>query len=82
MPLHTITSYQAEIKEDLCIGCGTCVEICPMETIELIDLLANINLEICIGCGVCVHHCPEKAIVLKRIGPRDVFLPPKRISTT
>jgi NAD-dependent dihydropyrimidine dehydrogenase PreA subunit/predicted transcriptional regulator len=80
LPLHTLTSYQAEIDEDNCVGCGTCVELCPMETIELDNLLAKINLEKCIGCGVCVHHCPEKAIYLKRTGPRDVFLPPKKIS--
>jgi NAD-dependent dihydropyrimidine dehydrogenase PreA subunit len=80
MPLHTLTSYQAELDATKCIGCGNCVEICPMETIKLDNSIAIINIEKCIGCGVCVHHCSEKAIYLKRTGPRDVFLPPKKIS--
>jgi formate hydrogenlyase subunit 6/NADH:ubiquinone oxidoreductase subunit I len=80
LPFHTLTSYQAEIDEGNCVGCGICVEICPMETIELDNSIAKINLKKCIGCGVCVHHCPEKAIYLKRTGPRDVFLPPRKIS--
>ena len=33
MPLHTVSSYLAEIDEDICVGCGTCFEMCPMETI-------------------------------------------------
>jgi len=79
-PFHSLTSYLAKINEDDCIGCGTCVEKCPMETIELVDAIAVINEEKCIGCGVCAHHCPEEAINLERTGSRDVFVPPKRIS--
>ncbi|MFW9949048.1 MAG: indolepyruvate ferredoxin oxidoreductase subunit alpha [Candidatus Thorarchaeota archaeon] len=79
MPFHTLTSYQAELDETKCIGCGNCIEICPMETIDMNNTIVKINLDKCIGCGVCVHHCPEKAIYLKRIGPRDVFLPPKKV---
>jgi ferredoxin len=50
-----------------------------METIDLDDTVANINESKCIGCGVCAHHCPEEAIHLERIGPRHVFIPPKKI---
>ena len=79
-PLHTITSYLAKISEDDCIGCGTCVEKCPMECFSVLDSVAVINEEKCIGCGVCAHHCPEKAIKLERTGSREVFLPPVKIS--
>lgn len=79
-PFHTLTSYLAKVIEDDCIGCGTCVEKCPMETIELVDATAVINEDKCIGCGVCAHHCPEKAIKLERTGSREVFIPPVRIS--
>ncbi len=78
-PIHTMSSYLARVDEDSCVGCGTCVEKCPMETIELNDTIAFINEDKCIGCGVCAHHCPEEAIHLERIGPRHVFIPPKRI---
>ncbi|UCC20164.1 MAG: 4Fe-4S binding protein, partial [Promethearchaeota archaeon] len=80
-PIHTVSSYLANVDEELCIGCGTCAEKCPMETIELEDSIAIVNEDRCIGCGVCAHHCPEEAMHLKRIGPRHVLIPPKRIET-
>lgn len=80
MPLHTLTSYIAEIDDEECIGCGTCIDICPMETIDIIDDIASINAEKCIGCGVCVHQCPSDAIELKRTGMRDVYVPPPKIT--
>jgi len=78
-PIHTMSSYLANVDEDLCIGCGTCVEKCPMEAIDLEDSIAVVNEDKCFGCGVCAHHCPEEAMHLKRIGPRHVFIPPKKI---
>jgi NAD-dependent dihydropyrimidine dehydrogenase PreA subunit len=78
-PFHTISNYIAEVNEDDCIGCGTCEEKCPMQTIELEDSKAVINEDNCIGCGVCAHHCPEEAIHLKNTEPRTVFIPPKKV---
>ncbi|TXT53891.1 MAG: hypothetical protein BAJALOKI1v1_2270002 [Promethearchaeota archaeon] len=78
MPYHCNTSYLAQIIQDECIGCGTCVQLCPMETIELQDAVAVINEDRCIGCGVCAHNCPEDAIKLKRTGLREVFIPPPK----
>jgi MinD superfamily P-loop ATPase len=74
-----MSSYLARVEDDSCIGCGTCVEKCPLETIVLKDTIAVVNEDKCIGCGVCAHHCPEEAIHLERIGPRHVFIPPKKI---
>jgi len=82
LPFHTLTSYIAQVNEDLCIGCETCIEKCPMEAIELSDYdKAQINEEKCIGCGVCAHFCPQdpKAISLNRTGFRNVFVPPPKI---
>ena len=79
LPLHTISSYLAEVDEEICTGCGTCINACPMETIELKNSVAVVQEEKCIGCGVCTHQCPEEAMHLKRTGPRDVFLQPKKI---
>ncbi len=78
-PIHTMSSYLAHVDEDICIGCGTCVEKCPMETIDLEDGIAIVDEDKCIGCGVCAHHCPEEAIHLERTGPRHVFIPPKKV---
>jgi len=79
MPFYTISNYFAEVNEDDCIGCGTCEEKCLIHAINLEDGIVVVNEEKCIGCGLCAHHCPEEAIHLKRIGPRHVFIPPKKI---
>jgi MinD superfamily P-loop ATPase len=80
MPLHTITSYIARISNEDCVGCGTCEQKCPVEAIDLVDDTAVLDETKCIGCGVCSHHCPEQAINLERVGPRNVFIPPKKYS--
>jgi len=81
-PLKSLTSYIAKVDADICSGCGTCVERCPVEAPELINTTAVINVNRCIGCGVCAHFCPEKAIKLERTGPRIVFVSPPKIKTT
>jgi electron transport complex protein RnfB len=57
-------NYIAEINSDLCIGCGTCVERCQINSVKLVDDKAKIILKRCIGCGICVPTCPEQAIHL------------------
>jgi Fe-S-cluster-containing hydrogenase component 2 len=54
------------MNEEKCIGCGFCIEFCPMRALELRDKKVIFTPERCIGCGVCVHKCPEEAIVLIR----------------
>jgi len=67
------------ISEDLCVGCGICVEKCPIEAIQLNDEnKAERNPDWCIGCGVCAHFCPENAISLHE-GMRKVYIPPPRL---
>jgi len=63
----SITNYYAEVDSDLCSGCGTCGEICPMKAISLKDDISLIKKKRCIGCGNCVAKCPSEAInLLKR----------------
>ena len=75
LPIQSLTSYLSKVDKETCIGCGTCVERCPTEAIDLKDEKAEVNEDKCIGCGLCAHFCPEKAIKLERTGPRDVFIP-------
>ncbi|MFX0074617.1 MAG: 4Fe-4S binding protein [Candidatus Hermodarchaeota archaeon] len=82
LPYHCFTNYLAEVIEDDCVGCGTCLDLCPMNTIELNGPIAKVDDSKCIGCGICAHHCPEQAIDLKRIENREVFVPPPKIKTT
>ena len=77
-PVANATNYLASIDHDLCIGCGTCVEKCYNNAIELKDNKAERIEKFCIGCGVCAYFCPENAISLIE-GPRIVrMLPPKK----
>ena len=77
--MNTLTSYLAKVNEETCVGCGTCVEKCPMEAIELEDNFAIVDEERCIGCGICAHHCPEESMKLDRTDLRKVFVPPPRL---
>ncbi|MFX1567696.1 MAG: ATP-binding protein [Promethearchaeota archaeon] len=80
VPLMDSSTHLAQVEKDLCVGCGTCIESCPAEAIELIDIVAVVNDDRCLGCGVCAHLCPEKAINLERTEMRRVFIPPPKIS--
>jgi len=71
---YTSSNYKAVIDEELCSGCGTCIERCQMEAIALIDDVARLNQKRCIGCGNCVIDCPESAISL--VSKDDPEVPP------
>lgn len=62
--------------EQICICCNACVNICPIDCIELKfeksesekrkrDLLEyNVDLAKCLFCGLCQEVCPEFCIIL------------------
>ena len=51
------------INEDLCVGCGVCVDDCPVGAITLKeDQKAIINEDECIRCGRCHDVCPQEAV--------------------
>lgn len=52
------------VEESKCVGCGACVEKCPIQRIELKDNKAFMTetLPACIHCFSCVRVCPTEAI--------------------
>jgi len=70
-----------EVERDECIGCESCVPVCPVEAISMVGLaqidqelciqcracvgLAQIDQELCIQCRACVDICPVEAIKVK-----------------
>ena len=59
------SNHYASINQDNCIGCEACIDLCPMEAINLNDSgLAEVNLTRCIGCGVCLTACDYEAAKL------------------
>jgi len=65
-----IEATVANVNEDLCRGCGFCVEACPYTAIELKEIerfghtieVANVNEALCKGCGSCSAACLNGAI--------------------
>lgn len=53
------------VNKDKCIGCGTCVNMCPVNAISFKDGKAVIDPKKCIQCGTCVGVCPVQAIEFK-----------------
>ncbi len=56
----------AFVDDNLCVGCLTCVRVCPFEVpkIKRGDTTAYIDGD-CQSCGLCVVECPAKAISFK-----------------
>lgn len=56
-----------KIDQDLCIGCGACVDNCAFAAIELLDGVAVAN-DKCTLCGTCVDNCGVEAISIAKAG--------------
>ena len=55
-----------------CIGCASCVRICPEDVLGIVDgRAAIVNGVRCIGHGLCAEVCPVGAITLGFGKPRE-----------
>lgn len=51
------------VDADKCNGCGTCIEVCPMEVfVKENDKSVVKKADECIGCKACEAQCSENAI--------------------
>ncbi|MCD6327168.1 FAD-binding protein [bacterium] len=55
------------IDNELCTGCGLCVDSCPVSAISIDDCLAVIS-DACNDCGACISVCPVEALSFPREG--------------
>ncbi len=52
-----------KIDKNKCIGCKTCVGVCPAMAIKAtVDGKCSIDKDKCMGCGTCAAVCPMSAI--------------------
>ncbi|MBN1539372.1 MAG: 4Fe-4S binding protein [Candidatus Thermoplasmatota archaeon] len=52
------------IDKNTCIGCGACVETCPVQALSMVDGKADVDPGTCVDCGACVGVCPVQALSL------------------
>jgi electron transport complex protein RnfC len=65
------------IREQNCIRCGRCLEVCPMRLMPtmlvryakagLYDYCQKYHIDYCSGCGACAYVCPAKIPLLRYI---------------
>ncbi len=71
-PRKKVPKLLAIINADNCTGCESCLEVCPVDCIELKQLnrdvrlngtqqWCEIDIERCVGCEVCVHIPGKKS---------------------
>jgi ferredoxin len=81
-PNSAVTSnFISVIDEAECIGCGKCVDICPVNATSLVSAndhkkrkkkKAKVDVLMCVGCGVCAGKCSSDAISMINRGTRVI----------
>lgn len=60
------TKRKAEVDTNLCVACGACAKVCPLNIIKIEQgVFAKIDTSKCVGCGKCAKTCPASVISIK-----------------
>lgn len=53
-----------EYREEKCIGCGMCIEVCPHAVFRFNGTrrVEVTSRDACMECGACSRNCPTEAI--------------------
>lgn len=67
--------YTAQVLDDECSGCKTCIPVCPYHAISMCEETrrAHINEVLCKGCGTCVAACPSGSIRQNLFEDKEIF---------
>jgi pyruvate formate lyase activating enzyme len=49
-------------RQERCIGCGECIQICPQKVITQTQAGVISDAAKCDLCRTCAHHCPSEAV--------------------
>jgi pyruvate formate lyase activating enzyme len=61
-PESLLPQVQVHWLENRCIGCRTCLQVCPCGALHENDSGMRIDRDICDGCGLCAEACPANAM--------------------
>jgi len=71
LEVEGIVSY---VDEDLCVGCGLCISLCPYGAIEKDERgIARVKEVLCKGCGTCGASCPKRAITMRQFTDEQII---------
>jgi len=62
-----------KVDKEKCVGCRTCINVCPAGAISMKDDKAMIGNK-CVDCGRCVQVCPADAIYPGMQSRQDISL--------
>ncbi|MFC2027991.1 4Fe-4S binding protein [Chloroflexota bacterium] len=52
-----------KVDEAKCIGCGSCVLLCPEEALDVSpSFIAEVDLNVCTECLTCLDCCSNDAL--------------------
>ncbi len=74
-PEMVLDPLVAAVEEDLCKGCGICVEQCNYNAryIDPVRRVAVVMEAACQSCGACAAACPNKAATMKNNIPSQMM---------
>jgi pyruvate formate lyase activating enzyme len=61
-PESILKKKQLEWFKHKCIGCKTCIEVCPNDALKLDENGMHIDRDKCNSCGICSEECPSTAL--------------------
>ena len=54
------------IREDICKGCGLCIEVCPKKNAKGYHPITVTDESACIGCASCARMCPDCVFTVEK----------------
>lgn len=63
--ISPMVGAEINFNEDICSGCGKCVNVCFIDAIKLENGKANIDLKKCRCCGRCSENCSKGAVIIE-----------------
>jgi len=70
-----VSATTATVNEDLCVGCQTCINVCPYGAVIFLEeeKVSRVEEVVCKGCGTCAAACPAGAISPRHFTDKQVL---------